>query len=1320
MNDVFTLREMVSQTLMIKAQKQQLFSMFYLRGGFCSVKDFSFVAVLLWAVFVLVTSKRCSPNEAQSQLELEACQSYRGNFGTNTPDVFDDNVNSEWVSTHSVQRHSLESVCPHSNLFCFPSTLTGFLPDEVGAGPLAYASEVQSSDPASGLMQVSSNLSWSSEQGIFRLLGGKVISCSLYEPDDFRGFSASDINTGNGQQTDASSCMSTLFDHEIHGSKSGENAETVKSGLLNGFSAPLVEIKPFLLDWGQKNMYNPSLAFLTVKNLDTDGILSIYDPYSSDSQFYPCNFSQILLAPGEVASICFIFFPVKLGLSSAQLVLQTSFGGFLIQAKGFAVESPYLIKPINGLDVSSGGRWRNNLSLFNPFNEALYVEQVIAWISISSGSTSHSSKAICNIHSMEDSDEYDMLSAKEWLAIGSAEGDLPQIAVRPHKNWEVDPQKTEAVMELVISDHFQGKIFGAFCLQLVRSSEKKIETVMVPLEAELSSNSASQTGHVSVFLEVLVPCDRSGSLVVALSVRNDAPYVLSVVKVAKVGESKENFHVKSIEGLVLFPKSVTKVAILNYAPLETSEVNMDCKLLVQINDTRFSQIEIPCADVISVCFGRKLDSIGGYAQGINNVDDISSREGSFSIIQPPFEIEAVDTREADELVLRNWKSQATAAHFMSVLDESEVLFPMVQVGNHCSQWIDVRNPSQEPIVVQLVLNSGEVVDNCRTSDMQLQPPSSSILMGNKSVAPARYGFSIATDALTEAFILPYGNASFGPVLFQPSNCCEWRSSALIRNNLSGVEWLSLRGLGGSLSLVLLEGPDPMHSLEFKLNSPSLLNFSSPEILHAKSLPCSHPLVKEVYAKNMGDFPLEVIKIEVSGSECGLDGFLVHNCRGFSLLPGESIMLQISYQSDFSSATMQRDLELALATGILVIPMKASLPIYLLNFCKRSIFWMRLKKAMVVILFAASMLFLLVYLLFPRVPGFTFQDSKNENLSSTVSSAVNSLSMRLRRKNSGDMAPKMDDFVRSIVGEDALHLESADRCPDGHASDQGHVNSSGNQTQKNSLTNDPPEARLISAVLSNSSPVGNSNTQNISDSQNLRVKIGKDKGRRRRKKKNTGLGVPGVLEVSSSQSGNSTPSSPLSPSASVTPKRAWPLSPDMEQPVETRNPFARACVQQGDKRECSDPSSKVINLLDDDVSSRHVNKNRCFSVQEKSSVTRKLAGKAVLLPSATFPSAGRVTPPRTCHSPILASTSPIAPHARAPGTKFLDCKTENREKVDSKEKFTYDIWGDHLFGLPLTYQSKQVSNMSESFFVRDPQTLMTNFLPEPAEKATYIW
>ncbi|KAG6421006.1 hypothetical protein SASPL_117553 [Salvia splendens] len=1153
--------QIVSQALMIEARRQQLSSMFYLRGLCGCAKDLHVLVVLLCATFFLASCDRCSLNEAERQIEIDRCKPYTANSHTSFLGIFDGDFSS-LASRNAVEQQSLENICPDPNSFCFLSTLSGSSFDEVAIEKDAIdeAYDVKSEGFLPGLKQERSNLSWPSKHSIFKTFAGRVILCSLNEPDDFHG-SQSEDSTNNGQNMDVSSCMSTLFDHGTHMSKSGDNAEGVNSVIWDSVSRPPVEVRPFLLDWGQKNLYYPSVAFLMVKNVHSDSVLTVHYPYSSNSQFYPCNFNEMFLAPGEIESICFTFFPRNLGQSTAQIVLQTSFGGFVIQAKGFAVDSPYFVKPLDGFNISSNGRWRKNLSLFNPYGEALYVEEITAWISISSGNNSCLSKAVCSARSMLGSSEQGILRRKEWLDVGSTDSRLPEISIRPHKNWEVPSQITESIMELEISDLFEGKIVGAFCLQLVKSSASEIETVVVPFEAEFMLSPALDTDYISVSLEAFVPSDTSAP-VVALSVRNDGPHVLRVIKVREVGDSADNFQVKFVEGLVLFPKCVTQVAVISYRAIhEVDMSHMTCNLLVQINDTRSSQIEISCIDVINVFAGQKLDSTTIYAREMTNVVGVKGRKKSFdNDVHLPTGVKAVDRRQADDLVLSIWKSQASAS-FMSVLDDDEFLFPTVEVGNHCSEWIAVKNPSNQPILVQLILNSGEVIDNCRTDEMHLQPSSSSIIVGNKSIAPTKYGFSIAKDGLTEALIHPYGSASFGPVLFQPSVRCEWRSSALIRNNLSGVEWLPLRGFGGSVSLVLLEGSDSVRSLEFKMNFPSQLNFSSPETLHpteGKKSMCSYPLIKEVYAKNMGDFPLEVVRIGVSGSDCGLDGFLVLNCKGFTLTPGESVMLQIFYQSDFSMATIQRDLELSLAAGVLVIPMRASLPMLLLNFCKRSTFWMRLKKIMVLIFFAASLLFLLLHLLIPRSTAFTYHNMKNGK-KSYAGSVVNYLSMRLKKKTNAAMPPNMNGYEGSIVGEEALLLGSA-------------------------------------------AGVGNSEIQAESDSRCLTVRIGKEKGRRRRKKKTSGMRVPGFFEVSSSQSSNSTPTSPLSPATSLTPKRSWLVSLDINQPVEVRNPFSEPSDQQHDKREHSEPPKKLDS-------------------------TRKVA----------------------------ASTSTISPQARAPGTKLNNHK-----------------------------------------------------------------
>uniref|UniRef100_M1BQZ4 Uncharacterized protein n=2 Tax=Solanum tuberosum TaxID=4113 RepID=M1BQZ4_SOLTU len=1231
----------------------------------------------------------------QNQAEYDACMSYK----PNEVDGFSGDLSSGFVLENPVPRQSLDSVCSHTDLFCFPPRLRGFLFEEKNAqSQVEEVSGVQS-DVDIGSDEENKNLSRSSDSCIFKFLGGRTISCYLSYQECYSELPCSCIR--RNRQNGVSFSEVPLSDDKYQKLKPKAEDETDSFNILGG-SSPHVEINPPLLDWGEKYLYFPSLAFLNVKNTHSDRTLTVFEPYGTNSQFYPCNFSETLLAPGETASICFVFLPTWLGFSAAQFVLQTSFGGFLVQAKGFAVESPYRIQPLVGLDISSSGRLSKNLSLYNPYNEALYVEEVTIWTSISSGDNTLYAKAICNMNEGEDSNNnFSLLGVKEWLDVKGDEVGIPLVAIRPHRNWEIDPDKTETIIELDFPSHTRGEIFGAFSLQLLSSSKGKADTIIVPLKAELGKMSAHSelTDPLFLSIQTVEPCATDGTSVVALSVRNDSPYILSVVKVSEAGENIKYFHVRYVEGLILFPSTVTQVAVVTYSspsvqldPLvQAHEMSMNCKLLVSTNDSRTSEIEVTCMDVVSLCSGGKYDTSIGQEEHSDEVELGNTRAiSSSSSMRSPLESKAVDTTMADESVLKNWKSHATA-NGMSVLDESEVVFPVIQVGSYHSQWITIENPSQKPILVQLVLNSWEIIDECKTSGSHLQPSLSSRIVANYSIAPKRYGFSLAENAVTEALLHPFSKASFGPILFQPAARCQWRSSALLRNNLSGVEWLTLKGSGGLLSLVLLDASEPVQNLEFKLNMPTPLNLSSSGVLYNmkdKFHACSLSLSKELHAKNVGDFPLEVKKIEISGTECGTDGFVINGCKGFSLEPEESIKLVISYHTDFSAATIHRDLELALATGILVIPMKASLPICVLHFCKRSLFWARVKKLLVTILFLTSLFFLVIWCVIPQVVAFGSHEclpKSGKSYMTSVSHTGKLSRMHPTEKQIGKFlfSFKLNGLLRSI----------------------GEGYNSVSDTQKGMEVSS--SAKLVA--------IQSSNIYETSKAGNLTVKIAKEKGRRRKKRKNSATALVGVFDVSSSHSGNSTPSSPLSPTSNSTPRRPSPQSADVDRPVKLINPFADVGNHQC-KKSIHPEFVSQRNVLQREVTLTDGGKNSC-PPQEKPAAPKRSASKPVLLPSATFPCADKSAPRLMCRQPVLASSSVIAPHLRAPGSKppnQMAVKTD--EKMGMEEKFTYDIWGDHLSNLPLVGRSKEVletppcalESSSSSFFLRGPQTLITNF------------
>ncbi|KAJ7952884.1 Transmembrane protein [Quillaja saponaria] len=827
----FSVLVMELETITIRAPKQ--LSMFCHRGLFLPATAFHFVVVLSFTFLCIATCGPCSVNGMQKPAEYDACESFGKGYdlGEFPANIVGDT--SLGYGTPSIN-HNLGSVSGNSHSFCFPSTLSGFLSEDkklnvaaVEDSAIHYGSPlpVESAQDSEWV----SNRSWSSDYGKFKLFDGRVVSCSLRSTEGSSDLSS--LQTDGVAKHDLSSCRGSF-------PKQQKNSEMTESGSFDGSSSPYVKISPAVLDWGQNHLYFPSVAFLTVANTCNDSKLHVYEPFSTNLQFYPCNFTEASLGPGEVASICFVFLPRLLGLSSAHLILQTSSGGFLVQAKGYATESPFGIQPLTGLHISPGGKLSKNLSLFNIFDQTLYVEEVTTWISVSleHNNYSHQTEAICSINSYQVSDDVLFPTVKDRLVVKSGETGSPIIAMRPYRHWEIGPRSSETIIEIDFSVGLEGKVSGAFCLQLLRSSKDKPDIIMVPLEAEVGGSVADEVlpGFVSISLEGVVAHD-GNKVVISISLRNDTPHLLRFLKVIEVAET-EFFRIKYMEGLLLYPSTISQVAVVTCnhlhtelpdSSLEVPNMYNNCKLLILTNDSSSPQIEIPCLDITYICSRFQRFSSVGYENKSKDVKSSNKRAGS--IMHLPSQVKGLEATEVDELMLGNWKSQGNT-NCMSVIDDHELQFSAIPVGSSASKWISVRNPSQHPVIMQLILNSAEIIDECRGADGLVHPLSSGTSVPDESPTPARYGFSLTESAETEAYVHPYGRIYLGPVIFSPSKRCGWRSSALIRNNLSGVEWLSLTGFGGSLSLVLLEGSAPVQSLEFKFNVPTALNFSLPYAL----------------------------------------------------------------------------------------------------------------------------------------------------------------------------------------------------------------------------------------------------------------------------------------------------------------------------------------------------------------------------------------------------------------------------------------------------------------------------------------------------------
>jgi hypothetical protein len=227
--------------------------------------------------------------------------------------------------------------------------------------------------------------------------------------------------------------------------------------------------------------------------------------------------------------------------------------------------------------------------------------------------------------------------------------------------------------------------------------------------------------------------------------------------------------------------------------------------------------------------------------------------------------------------------------------------------------------------------------------------------------------------------------------------------------------------------------------------------------------------------------------------------------------------------------------------------------------------------------------------------------------------------------------------------------------------------------------------ISTASVAPSSPVEDKASREAPQtSENLTIRISRDKGKRRKRK--VGAGLAAKFEVSSSHSGNSTPSS-LSPSS--TPKQG--LS-SFGAPSELKH------------------ENKLESEFDVEATTTSSGTNRGKKSWLQTAKVQPRLSSAT--PGNTLPSDTVMT--SAWRSPVLAISSPITPYARAPGSNLMKDKVLKRDEgAAPKKEFTYDIWGHnfsgHLLGKAREVAPYNMFDASESgscsFFAREPQALV---------------
>lgn len=174
-------------------------------------------------------------------------------------------------------------------------------------------------------------------------------------------------------------------------------------------------------------------------------------------------------------------------------------------------------------------------------------------------------------------------------------------------------------------------------------------------------------------------------------------------------------------------------------------------------------------------------------------------------------------------------------------------------------------------------------------------------------------------------VKPKQKAKIGPIFYSPTDFKESRATLFIKNNLTILYPVLLKGQGGSGLLNFYNVNKFNKEPDFKINERIIIDINRHTIfqllnnkkeideniiqnmdwralLRIKDL----ELIKTIKIKNEGDLPIKILNIAINNQECEAFGIKILDCSGIVLKSMESNLLNFSIKPDFNFYYLEKD------------------------------------------------------------------------------------------------------------------------------------------------------------------------------------------------------------------------------------------------------------------------------------------------------------------------------------------------------------------------------------------------------------------------------
>jgi hypothetical protein len=241
-------------------------------------------------------------------------------------------------------------------------------------------------------------------------------------------------------------------------------------------------IFPSQLEFGQQPLHQRQVAFLTIMNSCNGSRLSLLAVKTDNRQFLVTGFSEKFLAPGGTLKFPVWYLPQYVGAARGSITIETNTEPLVVQIQGEGVASLYKMQ----VRVHENSHYV--ISLFNPFNETLFVEEAVV-MSETYDETSGERKRFSDPSSLSTLENEIVIEAEEDCLRHDGESSQNQYGplMRAGETWELPRQSRRDIVDFKICLN-QGEEFrGSFLIRVTGLPlENKEITLVYPFTSRVS------------------------------------------------------------------------------------------------------------------------------------------------------------------------------------------------------------------------------------------------------------------------------------------------------------------------------------------------------------------------------------------------------------------------------------------------------------------------------------------------------------------------------------------------------------------------------------------------------------------------------------------------------------------------------------------------------------------------------------------------------------------------------------------------------------------------------------------------------------------